>query len=101
MKKLRSLKCGNVKVVQRYGIGVNSVDLDAARDCGVLVLNLVGFCVEELAIHATALILSLIRNVGFNDRGVRAGIWQKAKGYLPPSPKNLVLGLYGFGGSAR
>lgn len=91
----------NLKVVQRFGIGVNSVDLEAAKEYGVLALNLAGFCVEELAIHATALILDLIRNVGYNDRGVRNGVWRKAAGYLPPSPGNMTLGLYGFGGSAR
>ncbi len=91
----------NLKVVQRFGIGVNSVDLEAAKDNGVLALNLAGFCIEELAIHATALILDLIRNVCYNDRGVRQGIWRKAAGYLPPSPGNMTLGLYGFGGSAR
>lgn len=91
----------NLKVVQRFGIGVNSVDLDAAREHGVLALNLAGFCIEELAVHATALILDLIRNVSYNDRGVRQGIWRKAGGILPPSPANMTLGLYGFGGSAR
>lgn len=91
----------NLKVVQRFGIGVNSVDLEAAKDNGVLALNLAGFCIEELAIHATALILDLIRNVSYNDRGVRQGIWRKAGGILPPSPANMTLGLYGFGGSAR
>jgi D-3-phosphoglycerate dehydrogenase len=90
-----------LKVVQRFGIGVNSVDLDAARECGVLVLNLPGFCVEELAVHAAALILDLLRNVGYYDRGIRQGLWRKAKGFLPPSPRELTLGLYGFGGSAR
>ena len=96
---LRSLP--QLKVVQRFGIGVNSVDLEAAREYGVLVLNLPGFCVEELAVHAAALILDLLRNIGYYDRGIRQGIWRKAKGFLPPSPKDLTLGLYGFGGSAR
>lgn len=91
----------NVKVVQRFGVGVNSVDLDAARDTGTLVINLPGFCVEELAVHSTALILDLLRNVGYYDRGIRQGEWRKAKGFKPPEMTRLTLGLFGFGSSAR
>lgn len=91
----------NLKVIQRYGIGVDSVDLEAAREHGVLVLNQVGYCVEELAAQATALALSLLRNVGYQDRGVRAGEWRKAKGVIPPRPDRLTVGLFGFGGSGR
>lgn len=91
----------NLKVVQRFGIGVNSIDLKAADETGTLILYMPGFCVQELAIHASALILNLLRNVSFYDRRIRAGQWPKAAGYVPRNPKDLVLGLYGFGGSAR
>ena len=91
----------NLKVIQRYGIGVDSVDLEAAGEHGILVLNQVGYCVEELAAQATALALSLLRNVGYQDRGVRAGQWRKAGGVIPPRPDRLTVGLFGFGGSGR
>ena len=91
----------NLKAVQRFGIGVNSIDLEAAKKAGVLVLNMPGFCVEELALHATALILNAIRNVSYYDRGIRQGEWRKAQGPVPRNPKDLTLGLYGFGGSAK
>lgn len=91
----------NLKVVQRFGIGVNSIDLKAADETGTLILYMPGFCVQELAIHASALILNLLRNVSFYDRRIRTGQWPKAEGYVPRNPKDLVLGLYGFGGSAR
>lgn len=42
-----------VKFVQRFGAGVNSIDLDAAAELGVIVLNLPGFCAKELADVAT------------------------------------------------
>jgi len=90
-----------LKLVQRFGIGVNSIDLRAASEHGVLALYMPGFCVEELALHATALILNLLRNVSFYDRGIRQGEWRKATGPIPRNPGNLVLGLYGFGGSAK
>ncbi|SNT26167.1 D-3-phosphoglycerate dehydrogenase [Anaerovirgula multivorans] len=91
----------NLKVVQRFGIGVNSVDLEAATREGVLVTFMPGFCIQELALHATALILDLLRNISYYDRGIRKGEWRKAKGHMPRNPKDLTLGLYGFGGSAR
>lgn len=63
----------NLKVVQRFGIGVNSVDLEAANKAGVLILYMPSFCVQELAVHASALILDLLRNVSFYDRRIRMG----------------------------
>jgi len=90
-----------LKVVLRFGIGVNSVDLDAATKAGTVILYMPGFCVQEMAVHASALILDLLRNISFYDRGIRKGEWRKAKGHEPRNPRNLTLGLYGFGGSAK
>lgn len=90
-----------LKLVQRFGIGVNSVDLNAATEHNVPVLFMPGFCISELAVHATGLILSLLRNITYYDRGIRLGEWRKAGGPVPQDPKNLTLGLYGFGGSAQ
>lgn len=87
--------------VIRCGIGVNSVDLEAATELNKVILFMPGFCVGELAVHATALALSLNRNIGYYDRRIRQGQWPKAQFYMPRSPKDLVLGLYGFGGSAK
>lgn len=89
------------RFIIRYGIGVNSVDLDAATEYKKLVYFMPGFCGEELVIHATALILNLLRNVSFYDTNIRRGNWPKAKGPLPDRLSNMVIGLYGFGGSAR
>ena len=90
-----------LKIVQRYGIGVNSVDLDAARENGVVVLNLPGVSVEELSVHVTALILNSLRHIGFYDRGIRKGEWRKGKGTPPASPEEMTIGLHGFGGTAK
>ena len=72
-----SAKC---RFIIRYGIGVNSVDLDAATEYKKLVYFMPGFCGEELVMHATALILNLLRNVSFYDSNIRRGNWPKAKG---------------------
>lgn len=90
-----------LQVVIRLGIGVNSVDLDAATKLGKVVLNMPGFCINELAVHAAALALALDRNIVYYDRRIRKGQWPKATYYMPRSPRDMVLGLYGFGGSAK
>lgn len=98
-KVLKSLP--DVKVVQRFGIGVNSVDLEAAAEYGVVVLNQPGISVQELSVHTTGLILDLLRNITYYDRGIRQGEWRKAKGIPCPPLQDEVLGLYGFGATSR
>lgn len=90
-----------VAFVQRFGAGVNSIDLDAAAERGVIVLNLPGFCAKELADVATAMIMGLIRNTAYYDREVRKGNWPKCQYLLPPDVRELTLGLYGFGLAGR
>lgn len=77
---LRSLtRC---KVVIRYGIGVDNVDLEAATRMGVAVANVPDYCIDEVADHTMALALSLGRQVlGTFDR-LRAGNWR----ITPPAP---------------
>lgn len=98
-KVISNLK--NCKAIIRYGIGVNSVDLKAATEFKKIVYYMPGFCAEELVIHASALILNLLRNVNYYDSNIRKGSWPKAKGNLPKRLSNMVIGLYGFGASAR
>jgi len=89
-------------LVQRFGIGVNSIDLKAATESKTVALNMPGFCVNELAAHATSLILGLYRNTAYYDRHIRSGNdWPKATYYAPKSIPEMTLGLYGFGGSAK
>lgn len=90
-----------VKFVQRFGAGVNSIDLEAAAELGVVVLNLPGFCAKELADVATAMIMGLVRNTAYYDREVRKGNWPKCQYFLPPDVRELTLGLYGFGLAGR
>lgn len=98
-KVISNLK--NCKIIVRYGIGVNSVDLKAATEFNKIVYFMPGFCAEELVMHASALILNLLRNVSYYDSRIRCGEWPKAKGIVPKRLSNLTVGLYGFGASAR
>lgn len=90
-----------LKFVQRFGVGVNSIDLDAAADLGKVIFNIPGFCAKELADVAIAMIMSLTRNAAFYDRKVREGLWPKCQYLMPGDVREMTLGLFGFGTSAR
>ena len=90
-----------LKFIQRFGAGVNSIDLDAASDLGKVVLNLPGFCAKELADMATAMIMGLIRNTVYYDREIRKGNWPKCQYLLPGDVRTMTLGLFGFGAAGR
>lgn len=90
-----------LRYIQRFGIGVNSIDLDAAAELGKVVLNLPGFCAKELADLAAAMILGLVRNTVYYDREIRKGNWPKCTYLLPPDIRELTLGLYGFGAAGQ
>lgn len=89
------------RVFIRYGIGINSIDLDACTEYGKLVYFMPGYCGPELALHALALMLGLLRNIGYYDRELRKGHFAKASGPVPRRLQNLTVGLYGLGGSGR
>lgn len=88
--------------VIRYGVGVDNVDLDAARRLGVHICNVPDYGVEEVADHAAAMALSLSRKLGRYDAGVRAGAWRI--GSMVDHVRSLsqsTVGLVGFGRIAR
>jgi len=90
-----------LRYIQRFGAGVNSIDLDAAARLGKIVLNLPGFCAKELADLATAMIMGLIRNTCYYDREIRKGNWPKCQYFLPGDVREMTLGFFGFGQAAR
>lgn len=84
-------------VIVRYGVGLDNVDLEAARSKGIAVRNVPGYCDEEVAAHALALALDLIRSTTRRDRAVRAGDWNLR--FPTPRLSSLTLGVLGFGGT--
>lgn len=64
------------RVIGRYGVGVDTIDLAAASARGIPVVNVPDYCEEEVATHAAALILSTVRRIAAADALVRAGRWQ-------------------------
>jgi D-3-phosphoglycerate dehydrogenase len=91
----------NVKCLVRYGIGVDNIDLKAAKDLGRTVANVPNYCFEEVSNHAIAMILSLGRRIPHDHQQIVRGGWG-IKQFLPiPAFSDLTLGLLGFGSIAR
>ena len=63
------------KAIVRYGIGVDNVDLEAARARGIPVCNVPDYCVDEVADHTLALILASTRQVVTHTNYLRSGKW--------------------------
>lgn len=91
----------NLKIIQRFGVGVNSIDLEAATRHKVIVFNMSGYCADEFATHVTSLILGLLRNTTYYDRQIRKGNWHTIESSDPKAVSDLTLGLFGFGNSAK
>ncbi|WP_136637636.1 C-terminal binding protein [Pseudooceanicola onchidii] len=90
--------CPDLRVVVRYGVGTDNIDLDAARDRGVYVANVPDYGAEhEVSDHALALYLSVQRRVVTRDAEVRAGHWGIGQAAPIPDRDGAVLGLIGCG----
>ena len=63
------------KAIVRYGIGVDNIDLDAAKAKGIPVANVPDYCIDEVADHTLAFMLGLTRQVVSNCVSLRAGKW--------------------------
>ncbi len=90
------------RVIVRYGIGVDNVDLDAARSRGIPVCNVPDYCIDEVADHTLAFILAATRQVVTNCLAVRGGAWRLA---VPldrmRTLRELTVGVVGFGRIGR
>jgi D-3-phosphoglycerate dehydrogenase len=89
------------KVIARYGIGVDNVDLDAATRAGIQVTNVPDYCVDEVSDHALALLLALARRVVAADQAVKGGAWDVVAHKGIQRLRGQTLGLLGFGKIAR
>jgi D-3-phosphoglycerate dehydrogenase len=89
------------RIIARYGIGVDTIDLEAATAAGIIVTNNPGYCIEEVAEHTMALLLACARKVVFYDRLVRAARWEVPPGKPLYRVAGRTLGLVGFGNIAR
>jgi D-3-phosphoglycerate dehydrogenase / 2-oxoglutarate reductase len=85
------------RIIARYGIGVDNVDLVAASKARILVTNVPDYCVDEVSDHALALFLSLARQIVAADRAVKAGSWEVVSHAEIRRLRGQTLGVVGFG----
>ena len=90
------------KAIVRYGIGVDNIDLDAAKAKGIAVANVPDYCIDEVADHTLAFILGLTRQVVSNCVTLRGGQW----GLATPvdgmcALRDRTVGVVGFGRIGR
>ncbi len=91
------------RALVNFGVGVNHIDLDAARAAGVMVTNTPGVLTDDTADVALALILMTMRRLGEGERLLRTGAWSgwRPTFMLGHSPKGKTLGVIGYGRIGR
>ena len=89
------------RVISRYGVGVDNIDLEAAAECGIMVTNVPDYCVEEVSDQAVALLLACARRIASRDADVRAGKWDIGAKEPLYRIAGKVLGLVGYGKIAQ
>ena len=72
------------KIISRYGVGYDPVDLKAATELGIIVANVPDYCIDEVAVQTVTLLLGLIRKTVFFDQKVKAGQWDFRLGSAHP-----------------
>jgi len=91
------------QVIVRYGIGFDTIDVPAATDNGILVVNIPDFCLEEVSNHAVSMLLALARKLTLVSNCLRRDSWAVCKQALAPmgSIYGQTLGLVGCGNIGR
>lgn len=85
------------KAIGRFGLGVDNIDLPAAKEKGIAVNYVPDYCIREVSDHTMALLLSLIRKVPLSNKLVQAGRWEMPAVVPIRRIEGTVLGLVGFG----
>ena len=90
-----------LRIISAVTVGVDHIDLEAARTAGIWVSNVPDATTEEVAVTALSMALSLVRHVPFLDRDTRAGGWDAFATGRRRRPTSLTLGIVGLGRIGR
>jgi len=89
------------KIISRYGIGYDNVDVEAASRLGIWVARVPDYCGNEVAEHGIGLILALLRKIPIIDTEVRNGKWNIHSRYSIPRLAGKTLGVIGYGTTGK
>ena len=90
-------KLPKLKIISCFGVGVDGIDVSAARKLGIAVTNTPDVLTECVADNALALVLATMRRTVFNDKYVRAGSWLKGGAPLADKVSGNKMGIIGLG----
>lgn len=93
--------CSNLKVIAKHGIGVDNIDLKAATENGVMVVNAPESNINSVAEHAFTMILALTKNLVLMDKKIRNGEFEDRNKIICMEIKNKTIGLVGLGKIAK
>jgi D-3-phosphoglycerate dehydrogenase len=85
------------RVISRFGIGVDNVDIPEATRKGIVVTKVPDYCIDEVSDHTMALLLAVVRKIPFINRQVHGGTWKMPNVVPIHRLRGSVLGLVGFG----
>src|SRR5256712_12200633 len=85
------------RIISRFGIGVDNVDIPAASERGIVVTKVPDYCIDEVSAHTMALLLSAVRKIPFANSMVHAGKWEMPAVVPIHRLRGTVLGVVGFG----
>jgi D-3-phosphoglycerate dehydrogenase len=85
------------RAIGRFGLGVDNIDLVAAKEKGIAVNYVPDYCIREVSDHAMALLLALIRKIPLSNKLVQGGRWEMPAVVPIRRIEGTVLGLIGFG----
>jgi len=89
--------CPELRIIARVGVGVDSIDLEAASAAGVAVTTTPGVNESTTADHTVALMLAAIRRVAEHDAAVRRGEWPRSGPHVAWDLAGTTVGLIGYG----
>jgi D-3-phosphoglycerate dehydrogenase len=90
-------KLTRCRVIGRFGVGVDNVDIAAATNAGIVVTRVPDYCLDEVSDHTMALLLALVRKIPSSNARTQAGRWEM-RAVVPISRlRGTVLGLMAFG----
>ena len=85
------------RIVSRFGIGVDNVDIAEATKAGIVVTKVPDYCIDEVSDHTMALLLAVVRKIPFINAQVHGGTWRMPAVVPIHRLRGTVLGLVGFG----
>ncbi len=85
------------RVIARFGIGVDNVDIPAATQAGIVVTRVPDYCLDEVSDHTMALLLALVRKIPASNARTQSGRWEMRAVVPIHRLRGTVLGLVAFG----